>query len=264
MVSQFLVRLIVSIIDSFGRSRYVILLFRMRKLSLSVFFPTYNEEANIKRTVVSAVRVLRGLRADYEVLIIDDGSKDKTGEVADRLAKGDKRIRVIHHRPNRGYGGALISGFYNARKELIAFSDGDGQFDFAEVTKFLPLLSENDMVIGYRIKRAEGWKRQLIAQALRVWDLIFFGIWFKDIDCAFKIIKKRSLAKLSRLKTNTAMINTELLVKAEKAGLKIAEVPVTHLADRGDKKRREGGGHPRIILRAVKGTFDLKQSLRGD
>lgn len=232
-----------------------------KKLNISVFFPAYNEESNIERTVLLAVKVLKDLGADYEVLVIDDGSNDRTGQIAERLAEKNKKIRVIRHSPNRGYGGALISGLYGAKKDLIVFSDGDGQFDFGEVTKFLPLIKENNLVIGYRIKRAEGLQRQLIAEALRFWDLIFFGIWFKDIDCAFKMIRRDSMRRFSKLETNTAMISTELLVKAKRAGLKIVEVPVTHLADKGDKNRRERGGHPKIILRAIKGTFDLWRSL---
>src|SRR3989344_1580327 len=234
------------------------------KNSISVFFPAYNEESNIKRTISLAIKELESLDTDYEVIIVDDGSVDKTGLIADALAAKNKRIKVIHHSPNRGYGGALIAGFYSSKKDLIIFTDGDGQFDFGEVVKFIQLIINNDLVIGYRANRAEGLPRVLLAQALRFWDLIFFGIWFKDIDCAFKMIKRSSLAKLPRLKTNTAMISTELLVKAKRAGLKISEVPVSHFPDQGDKNRRERGAHPKIILRAVKGTVDLWFSLRSN
>jgi glycosyltransferase involved in cell wall biosynthesis len=233
-----------------------------KALKISVFFPAYNEEDNLKRTVTNAQEILNRLKADYEIIIVNDGSKDKTGEVAAKLAKENKKIRVITHSPNRGYGGALISGFYSARKDIIAFNDSDGQFDFEEISRFLPKLEEADLVIGYRVNRAEGWKRQLLAQALRIWDLLLFGIWYKDIDCAFKVIKRNSLMRLPKLFTSTAMISTELLVKAKRAGLIIVEVPVTHLPDLGDKNRRARGGHPKIILKAVKGTIDLWRSLR--
>lgn len=233
-----------------------------KQLHISVFFPAYNEEENIRKTVESTVRVLKALRADFEVIVVNDGSKDKTRAIVENLIKNDKRIRLINHDPNRGYGGALISGFYSAKKEIIAFTDSDGQFDFREIANFLPHLKTYDLVIGYRAKRAEGWSRQLLAEALRIWDVVIFGIWFKDIDCAFKVIKKSALDKLPRLTTNTAMISTELLAKAKHKGLSIKEIPVTHLPDLGDKNRRARGAHPRIILRAIKGTIDLWLSLR--
>jgi glycosyltransferase involved in cell wall biosynthesis len=233
-----------------------------KPLSLSLFFPAYNEEANIKNTVARAVRIMEKLDADYEIIVVDDGSMDRTGAIVRQLVAGNRRIRLITHQPNRGYGGALKSGFYKATKKLIAFNDGDGQFDFSEITRFLKLIESADLVIGYRVKRAEGTTRWFLAQLLKVWDWLIFGIWFKDIDCAFKVIRRTALLRLPRLLTDTAMINTELLVKATRGGLTIAEVPVTHLPDTGDRKRRAGGGHPRIIFKAVKGTFDLWRSLR--
>lgn len=240
----------------------VILKLMPKTLSLSVFFPAYNEEDNIKQTVLKATKVLTDLGADYEIIIVNDGSKDNTRQVAEALSSKNRNVRVVNHAKNQGYGGALISGFYSAKKSIIAFADGDGQFDFSEIKKFLPLLDQNDLVIGYRAKRAEGLGRHLLAQALRFWDLFLFGIWFKDIDCAFKVIKRPSLQKLPRLESRTAMISTELLVKAKKAGLKIKEISVTHLPDMGNKNRRARGAHPRIIFRAVKGTIDLWFSLR--
>lgn len=232
------------------------------RLKISVFFPAYNEEANIKNTVTKAIRVLRSLKADYEVIIVDDGSKDKTGELADALARKNKKVKVIHHRPNRGYGGALKSGFYAAKKEVVAFTDSDGQFDFREISKFLKKLRKADFVVGYRIKRAEGFGRWFLAQALRIWDLFLFWIWYKDIDCGFKAIKRKALYQIPKLVSENAMISTELLVKAKRVGLAIEEVPVSHHLNPAEKIRREGGAHPKIILRAVKGTFDLWRALR--
>ena len=234
----------------------------MSALSISVFFPAYNEEENLEHTVAGANAVLRKLRADYEIIIVNDGSEDRTGSIAHRLARENKQIRVIDHRHNQGYGGALITGFYAAKKKFIAMTDSDGQFDFSEINLFLPYLSSHDMVIGYRTERAEGWKRELLAAILRVWDFVLFGIWFKDIDCAFKVIRRKSLNRFPKLTTHTAMISTELLAKAKRAGLTIKEVPVTHLPDLGEKNRRAGGGHPKIILRALMGTIELWLNLR--
>src|SRR3989344_4213413 len=116
---------------------------------LSVFFPAYNEEANIKSTVQKAKKVLEETTTKWEIIVINDGSKDKTGEVAEKLAETDKRIRVINHSPNRGYGAALKSGLYGSKYEWIAFTDSDGQFDFAEITNFIDLQRKTsaDLVI---------------------------------------------------------------------------------------------------------------------
>ena len=132
-----------------------------RQISISVFFPCYNEQDNVERTTQQAVEVFEGLEADFEIIIVNDGSADETGVRADAIAAGDSRIRVVHHPHNMGYGAALQSGIRAAKKELIFFTDGDGQFDIGEIKLLLPLIEQNDIVCGYRLDRKDPFMRKL-------------------------------------------------------------------------------------------------------
>ncbi|MBI2086516.1 glycosyltransferase [Candidatus Daviesbacteria bacterium] len=197
--------------------------------NLSVFFPLYNEKENVEATVKKAVEVLQKLKLEYEIILVNDGSSDGTGEVIDRFSKQNKKIRAIHHAKNLGYGEALKSGFYNAKYELIVYTDGDGQFDFSEITKFLKEIEQHDLVIGYRIKRRDPFFRILFKKGWQLSLFIFFRLTLKDIDCGFKIIKRQVLEKIGHLdSTRGAMINAELVIKAKKNGFKIGQVGVNH------------------------------------
>lgn len=201
----------------------------MNKDSLSVFFPCINEEGNVEKTVANAEAVLKKLDLTYEIIIVDDGSTDKTGQIAESLSRKNPRIRVIHHPKNLGYGEALKSGFYNARYNTIVYTDGDGQFDFSEVEKFLEKIKDHDLVIGYRIKRRDPMFRILFKEGWRMSLFTFFGLTLKDVDCGFKMVRKNVLEKIPHLEsTRGAMINAELAIKAKKAGFKIAQVGVVH------------------------------------
>ncbi len=203
--------------------------YSMKNDSLSVFFPCINEEGNIENIVEKAERVLKELKIKYEIIIIDDGSTDATGKIADKLAQANSNIRVIHHLKNLGYGEALKSGFYNAKYETIIYTDGDGQFDFSEVTKFLEKIEDNDLVIGYRIKRQDPLFRILFKKGWQLSLWIFFGLTLKDVDCGFKMVKSSVLKKIPHLESQRgAMINAELAIKAKKSGFKIAQVGVNH------------------------------------
>lgn len=197
--------------------------------NLSVFFPIYNEEGNVEITVKKATEVLKNLDLNYEIIIVNDGSNDKTGEIAEDLAKKDPHIRIIHHQKNSGYGEALKSGFYNAKYETICYTDGDGQFDFNEVSKFLEKIEDHDLVLGYRIKRQDPLFRILFKKGWKLSLLTFFGLKFKDVDCGFKMIRKEVLEKIPHLESSRgAMINAELAIKTKKSGFKIAQVGVNH------------------------------------
>lgn len=198
--------------------------------SLSVFFPAYNEDENIASTVEKAVNVLNSLDLEWEILIIDDGSKDRTGEVADELAVREKRIRVIHQK-NGGYGRALRAGFYNSKYEWIFFTDADGQFDFLEVKLLMEkaVTEDLDLVIGYRIDRKDPPLRKLNGWGWTSLTDLMFGMDVKDVDCAFKLIKREVLEKIPKLEsTRGAMISPELLAKAKKAGFRMGQIGVTH------------------------------------
>lgn len=226
-----------------------------RKLpELSIFFPFWNEEKNIDRVVESAIPVAKSVAIKWEILIIDDGSKDKTLERAHKLAEKHKNIRVISHNPNRGYGAALQEGFKNSKYEYVVFTDGDGQFDFSEVTKFVEKIDTNDIVIGFRQKRQDHFKRTVLMTLLKIWDWIFFRFYFKDIDCGFKMFKKSAVEAIMPLRSEGAMITTEILAKAKKKKLKIAQVGVTHYP------RQHGiqsGANAAVVIRAVFETFIL-------
>lgn len=231
---------------------------------LSVFFPAYNEEANIETTVKKALDVLQKLPLkNYEVIVVNDGSKDKTGEVAEKIAREEKHVRLINHNPNRGYGEALKSGFYNAKYDWIAFTDSDGQFDFSEIVNFLNKEKESgaDLIIGYYKERKVSLFTKVTTKLF--WEpvvFILFGLHVKDIDCAFKLISKDVIETIPHLEaTRGAFISSELLVKAKKAGFKIEEVGITH---HERKMGKATGRNLNVIIQSYRDLFNLWWKLR--
>jgi len=228
-----------------------------KKLSeLSIFFPFWNEAENIEDVVKKAIPVAEKVADKWEIIMVDDGSSDRTLEIAEKLAKNDKRLRVITHQPNRGYGAALTSGFTGASYKYIVFADGDDQFDFSEITKFVETIDNADMVIGYRQKRRDHklFKRLLLMNLLKVWDFILFHFYFRDIDCGFKMFKKEALDKIMPFRSEGAMITTEILAKARRKKLKIKEVGVTHYPR---KLGHQSGANFPVIVRAILESFIL-------
>ncbi len=197
---------------------------------LTFFFPAYNEEENIERTVERALTEIGPLVPSIEVLAIDDGSSDRTPELADALAAADPRVRV-HHQANRGYGGALKAGFENARGELICFSDGDLQFDLREMSRLLDRLADTrkpvDGVIGYRIQRRDPFHRIFIAKTYNAIVSVAFGLRVRDIDCAMKLFRRELFDGL-RLDAEGPFLSGELLIKLRANGVRLAQVGVNH------------------------------------
>ena len=197
---------------------------------LTFFFPAYNEQENIERTVERALDEIGPLVPSIEVLAVDDGSTDRTAEMADALAAADPRVRV-HHQPNRGYGGALKSGFANARGELICFSDGDLQFDLREMGRLLERLADAgkpvDAVVGYRIRRRDPFHRIFIAKTYNAIVSVAFGLRVRDIDCAMKVFRREVFDGL-RLDADGPFLSAELLIKLRARGVRMAQVGVTH------------------------------------
>lgn len=221
----------------------------MEKLTeLSLFFPAYNEEANLKETVEKAIPVLSKVANKFELIIVDDGSKDRTGEIADKLAKKYSFIRVIHHRSNRGYGEALKSGFYSAKYEWIVFTDSDGQLDFSEVAKLIEVKNDVDIVVGYRLDRQDSLVRKLFGTGWTMLANLLLGTKVRDVDCAFKLINKKVIETIPRLEsTRGGMISPELLGRAIKAGFKIKEVGVHHFSR---TKGKQSGAELKVILKS--------------
>lgn len=215
---------------------------------LSLFFPAYNEEANLENTVEKAIPVLKKIAEKYELIIVNDGSKDKTGDVAEKLAKKYSFIKVITHNPNQGYGAALRSGFYNSKYEWIVFTDSDGQFDFSEVDRLIEKSGEADLVVGYRINRQDSLTRKIFGWGWTFLANVLLGLKVKDIDCAFKLTKKEVVDKILKLQsTRGGMISPELVGKARKAGFKIVEVGVHHFPR---KEGKQTGANLKVIFKS--------------
>lgn len=229
---------------------------------LSVFFPTYNEEANIEKTVMVAREVLLDIAREWEIIIVDDGSRDRTGEIAQRLAKSDKRIRVVTHNPNRGYGAAFKTGFYSARYPWIAFTDADGQFDFSEITKLIAKQKETkaDLVIGYYLARQVSLFRKLNSFLWQLVVFLLFGLKVRDIDCGFKLVSKKVIDKIPKLESERgAFISSEFLIKAQKSRFKIVEVGVHHYPR---KAGAATGAQLKVIIKSFVDLFKLWKKLK--
>ena len=221
--------------------------------SLSAFFPAYNEERNVPVMVERMTAVLPRVADDYAIIVVDDGSADRTGAVADELAARDPHVRAVHHPVNRGYGGALKSGFAASRKAYVFFTDGDGQFDVAEIERLLPFVPEYDVVVGYRLDRVEGGLRKLNAALWNGLVRTLFHIPVRDVDCAFKLFK-REVFDVIRIEAEGAMISTEMLARAVRAGFRVHEVGVHHFERQHGKPT---GANPLVILRAFYELFKL-------
>jgi glycosyltransferase involved in cell wall biosynthesis len=227
---------------------------------LSFVFPVFDEEHNIGAVIESARAIGARLARDFVVVVVDDGSRDRSASIIDDWATRDPRVRAVHHAANVGYGAALRSGLREARGALVFFSDADLQFDLAELEHLIAHSRDFDIVAGYRSPRRDPWPRLLIA---RVWASIvrgLFGLQVRDIDCAFKLFHRRVVDELP-LASVGAFINTELLVRARAAGFRIHQVPVSH---RRRRYGRQSGARPRVIARAFVELLRLYRSLRAD
>lgn len=223
--------------------------------SLSVFFPFYNEQENIRPSVEGAIKILQNIKglSKYEIIIVDDGSKDKTKQIAEDLLKEYSNIKLISHEKNLGYGGAVVSGIRNSSYEYIFFTDGDLQFDFKEINKLLEYIKDYQVVIGYRSPRKDSFIRLLNEKLWNILNRIFFGLKVKDIDCAFKLFKRELVADLP-IMSKGAMVSAEILIKLQRKGVKFKEVPVTHFPR---KKGSPSGAKISVIFYALKEFFNL-------
>ncbi len=229
---------------------------------ISFFLPAYNLEAQIQRTVETADKVVSRVANKYEIIVINDGSHDRTGKILEKICSHNKKIKVITHRINKGYGAALSSGFYNSKYGWIAFTDGDGQFDISELPKLIETQKKTnaDLVVGYYIKRAVSFTRKLNTWLWQVVVKILFGLKVRDIDCGFKLISKKVIKTIPKLESERgAFISSELLIKANKFGFTIVETGVHHYP------RLEGkgtGADINVIIQSFVDLFKLWKKIR--
>ena len=198
------------------------------RCSISIFFPAFNDEGSIAGLVRNALDLLPTLTSDYQVLVINDGSTDRTPAIIDELAAAYPQVRAIHHDRNRGYGGALQTGFKESEKELVFYTDGDGQYDVNELTRLLPLMTEGVCVVnGYKARRADGRGRQLLGGIYNRLARLLFHLPIRDVDCDFRLIRRSLLQELGSL-ANSGAVCVELIHRLHARGAVFAEVEVNH------------------------------------
>jgi glycosyltransferase involved in cell wall biosynthesis len=225
---------------------------------LSYFFPAHNEEANLAGLVAEALETLPGLAETFEIVIVNDGSKDATGRIADELAgEHPDAVRAVHHPTNLGYGAALRSGFRAARFEHVAFTDGDRQFHVVDLGRLIARMGEADrpdVVVGFRIKRADPLVRTIYARAYRLANRIFFWLRVRDVDCACKLFRREALEGIA-VESGGAFFSAELLIKLQAAGRTVAEVGVPHYPRTAGSPT---GAKPAVVFRAVRDFWLLR------
>jgi glycosyltransferase involved in cell wall biosynthesis len=225
---------------------------------VSIVLPCYNEAPNVADAVRAATGAAEAHAADFEVIVVDDGSTDGTAQIAARLADADRRVRLVVHPSNRGYGGAVRSGLRAARMPWVLLTDADLQFDLRELEAFVPLAKDADLIAGWRIARQDPPHRRLNAAA---WNWLMhkrFNVPVRDIDCAFKLVRRDLLEEIP-LTSSGAMISTELLVRAVAAGAIVQEVGVHHLPRAAGE---QSGASPRVVIKAFRELTRVHGELR--
>lgn len=228
----------------------------MRKHQITIFFPCFNEEQNVERVTREALTVASQISDDYEIIIVNDGSRDRTAEIAEQLATQNPQVRVIHHETNKGYGAALQTGFKNASKELVFYTDGDGQFKIEEIKKLLPHIEKYDIVSGYRINRRDPLYRRINAYMWGALVNTLFKLKVSDVDSAFKLYKRKIFDEIT-LTAEGAMIDTEILARAKAKGYTITEVGVNHYPRAAGEQT---GAKLSVILKAFVELLKLKNN----
>lgn len=229
--------------------------------SISVVIPAYNEAPNVAKAIESADAAMQKVASDYEIIVVDDGSRDDTSAVASALIPRYPKLRVVRNEPNRGYGGSLRRGFDEATKELILFAPGDNQFDLEETPRLLALIDQGaDIASGHRAERNDPFIRRLNAFGWNTTIRLLFGFLSNDIDCGFKVFK-RSILQHVPLYSTGAMIDTELLAGAKARGYVIKDTAVTHLPRTAGKPT---GANLRVIMRAFRDLLRFRRRLSAE
>jgi len=231
--------------------------------SLSIFFPCYNDEGTIGSLVRLAFRAAEELTDDYEVIVVDDFSADRSRAVLQELAKSNPRLRAVFHDANRGYGGALKSGFAAAQKDFIFYTDGDGQYDVGELPRLAERMREGvDVVNGFKVNRADPWFRRLIGWGYNLAARFAFGLKVRDVDCDFRLLRRSVLEKV-KLESDTGIVCVEMMKKIQDAGFRVEEVPVRHFPRLYGRSQFFSLPHlTRSVLALVRFWWQTRQCLR--
>lgn len=230
------------------RENYCNIRVLMSKLQISIVLPAHNEAENLTQLLKDIVDCMKNFGWDYEVIVVNDGSTDNTKDILAQLKQAHPNIREIDHPKNQGYGAALRSGFSIATKEWLFLMDSDRQFDIKEITKLVSFIHDFDLVVGYRTNRQDNWMRLLNAWIYHLAIWILFGLRVKDIDCAFKLMKREVIQKIN-LESDGAFISSELLIKVKRIHARIKEIPVSHYPRTAGNAT---GANFKVILRAMK------------
>ncbi|MDX2034385.1 MAG: glycosyltransferase family 2 protein [Blastocatellia bacterium] len=195
---------------------------------ITVFFPAYNDEGSIAGMVERALALLPRFTDDYEVIVVNDGSADGTAAVLDELARTHSAVRVVHHPKNRGYGGALRSGFVHATKDWVFYTDGDGQYDVNELAALIPRMTDAiDVVNGYKIKRSDDKRRVVLGAIYKLLARSLFRLPIRDVDCDFRLIRRSAIQSID-LHSTSGVVCTEMIYKLHRAECRFTETPVHH------------------------------------
>lgn len=227
--------------------------------SLSIVLPAHNEEENIKNTLDKCLSYVEQNIRDYEIIVVNDGSVDRTREIAEKLSAENSGIKLVNHKVNQGYGSALRSGFDAATKDYVFLMDSDGQFDISDLNALIPHVGENQAVIGYRRNRADSLIRSLNAWLYGLYIYVCFGLRVKDMDCAFKIFPIAAYRSVQPIKSDGALFSAELLIKFQKQGYTLKEIPVRHFPR---EYGVQSGANLQVILKMFKESWKLRNELR--
>ncbi len=229
----------------------------VEKISITVFYPCHNEEDNVEALTQKTLDVVNSISDDFEILIVNDGSKDRTRELSDKLAEKHEQVKAIHHETNKGYGGALQTGFRSATKEWVFYTDGDGQFDIGELPRLLEFIPENDIVTCFRMNRQDSILRKLNGFAWSTLVNMLFKLNLKDIDCAFKLYRRDIFDKI-KMHSNGALIDTEILARCRRAGYTMKQIGVKHYPRTAGES---SGADLKVIIKAFKELFALRKDI---
>lgn len=218
--------------------------------SVSLVLPAYNEAENIEPMVAEAVPALEASADDYEILVVDDGSADSTAAVTRRVMEANPHVRLVQHEVNKGFGAAVFSGFVQAEKEWIFYTDADRQFVLSELERFVPFMDQADLIAGYRAPRRDPFLRVFYGKAWSALCTLLFGYTVRDVDCGFKLFRREIIQELApQISSRGATFSIEWLARAKRAGYRFVELPVTH---RPRVAGSQTGANIDVIVRAFR------------